>query len=478
MPPKKSSKEPEPTDRATRSRTKPDKPQPKYTYSDEEESSGEEGFNPDIDLTSTGHLPRIPAHLLTAQPRRSYSPTEFDSPTGVTDRTTHRTLFHSIQDSSMSDNEADANGAGARLPPPLPVIQGVSPDMMAMIAAFQQQSQMQAEAAERKQEALRKELHDQAKRAERNRQQDLEQNQAAMKLLIDQMAAMNSARPEKPKSSTARMPAFDIDNDQASFPQWLEKCKAYIISNRLHTISDETERKERIMCDLTQALSMSTLKWLRHRDITNAERENPDVVVKHIEAYIKEATNPVVSVIELVTMKRMPSETADHLIARVHEKLGQCDTNHITDMRDYLGMVGIMVACEPGLRKRMYLDKVDTFAKASAAVKADEHATSHARMAPADTATVYATSSYKRDQKNDRSRSNQRSESKFGPCYRCGKTSHEQQNCYYKDKTCLNCDRTGHIAPVCKQPRRRDNSSGNANRVGAVVDSPPGGWLG
>ena len=108
----------------------------------------------------------------------------------------------------------------------------------------------------------------------------------------------------------------------------------------------------------------------------------------------------------------------------------------------------------------------------------DEEATSHARMTPAETATVYATSSYKRDQKNDRSRSNQRSESKFGPCYRCGKTSHEQQNCYYKDKTCLNCDRTGHIAPVCKQPRRRDNSSGNANRVGAVVDSPPGGWLG
>ena len=51
---------------------------------------------------------------------------------------------------------------------------------------------------------------------------------------------------------------------------------------------------------------------------------------------------------------------------------------------------------------------------------------------------------------------------------------------YFRDKQCLNCDRMGHIAPVCRQPKRRGNqgNSGNANSVGAVVDSPPGGWLG
>ena len=48
MPPKKSARQPEPTDRTTRSRTT-DKPAPKYTYSEEEESF-EDYFNPDIDL--------------------------------------------------------------------------------------------------------------------------------------------------------------------------------------------------------------------------------------------------------------------------------------------------------------------------------------------------------------------------------------------------------------------------------------------
>ena len=52
MPPKKSNKVPEPTDRATRSKTDTEKPAPKYTFSSEEDSF-EENFSPNIDLTST-----------------------------------------------------------------------------------------------------------------------------------------------------------------------------------------------------------------------------------------------------------------------------------------------------------------------------------------------------------------------------------------------------------------------------------------
>ena len=77
MPPKRKT-EPEPTDRATRSKSNTEKPAPKYTYSSEEDLP-EESFNPNIDLTSTGNLPRIPAHLLPPVVRRSYSPTEFDT---------------------------------------------------------------------------------------------------------------------------------------------------------------------------------------------------------------------------------------------------------------------------------------------------------------------------------------------------------------------------------------------------------------
>jgi hypothetical protein len=63
MPPKKSNKEPEHTDRVTRSKTL-DRPAPKYNYSSEEESFSEKNFNPNIDLTSTGHLPRYTSSLI------------------------------------------------------------------------------------------------------------------------------------------------------------------------------------------------------------------------------------------------------------------------------------------------------------------------------------------------------------------------------------------------------------------------------
>ena len=27
------------------------------------------------------------------------------------------------------------------------------------------------------------------------------------------------------------------------------------------------------------------------------------------------------------------------------------------------------------------------------------------------------------------------------PCYRCGKTNHDQHDCWFKDKNCMNCDK-------------------------------------
>ena len=36
-------------------------------------------------------------------------------------------------------------------------------------------------------------------------------------------------------------------------------------------------------------------------------------------------------------------------------------------------------------------------------------------------------------------------------CYRCGKTSHSANDCWFKDKNCRKCNRPGHIERVCRQ---------------------------
>ena len=250
MPPKKANKSPELTDRTTRSKAGTSKSKPKYTYSDQE-SEGEEEFNPNIDLTSTGNLPRLPAHLIRPVPRRSYSPTEFDSPPRG-DKTTNRTLFHSV---NMSDHEEEERAQeAARAAQRQPVIPpGVSPDMVMLMTMFQNQ------------------MADSERRAERARREQAEQQAQAMRLLVDQMASISKSRPEKPKAPNSRVPNFDIDTDQKSFPQWKEKWDAYIIGNRLHTIENDEERNERILCDLKGALTINTLKWFKHRDLTQNE---------------------------------------------------------------------------------------------------------------------------------------------------------------------------------------------------------------
>jgi hypothetical protein len=73
-------------------------------------------------------------------------------------------------------------------------------------------------------------------------------------------------------------------------------------------------------------------------------------------------------------MKHQPYKTADHLNARITEKLNEVNFTVITDLRDYFGMTATIIANDPVLRKHMYLDKVNTYAKAHVAVKADKQA--------------------------------------------------------------------------------------------------------
>ena len=47
-------------------------------------------------------------------------------------------------------------------------------------------------------------------------------------------------------------------------------------------------------------------------------------------------------------------------------------------------------------------------------------------------------------------------------CGRCGQTSHDQKNCYYRNATCYNWGKRGHIAEVCRSgkiPRPHQVSS-------------------
>ena len=42
----------------------------------------------------------------------------------------------------------------------------------------------------------------------------------------------------------------------------------------------------------------------------------------------------------------------------------------------------------------------------------------------------------------------------FHTCYRCGQNNHTPDRCHYKNATCFNCNKTGHISRVCIGPNQ------------------------
>jgi hypothetical protein len=111
----------------------------------------------------------------------------------------------------------------------------------------------------------------------------------------------------------------------------------YICDHNLHLIEDAEERRER-------QLSNDTMKWIANRDLSDVTWHDPAALNQAFEDHIKESSNPTVTIVELFTMKRHPHETADHLNARINEKLNQVDSTVITDLRDYFGMTAKIIA--------------------------------------------------------------------------------------------------------------------------------------
>jgi hypothetical protein len=58
------------------------------------------------------------------------------------------------------------------------------------------------------------------------------------------------------------------------------------------------------MTYLKSALTDNTLRWLKHQDIPEETRKSTEGILDYIEEHIKESTNPIVAVVELLTMKR------------------------------------------------------------------------------------------------------------------------------------------------------------------------------
>ena len=123
-------------------------------------------------------------------------------------------------------------------------------------------------------------------------------------------------------------------------------------------------------------------------------------------------------------------------------------------------MLTLLKAVRPSIRKKMLLQKVDTFEKAITVLLSEEQANADTRQCSGSTseprdAEVFATSAYKKDQRSERQnfstrKSTPRSDYK---CYRCDKKgAHFQNERPAIDKKCNRCDLVGHMGTPAKSP--------------------------
>ena len=294
-----------------------------------------------------------------------------------------------------------------------------------------------------------------------------------IQMLQEQLMLMSARNESGPKSSS-KMPLFDLVKDKETFKLWKSRWDIHIQGHKFDSISNSVERNIKLRAELNSCLSDDTLNWLLNNNFAETDLAKAEFVLNAIELKVNESTNPLIQQVEMSRIVQNENETGDHLVQRIRDISGKCAYDKITNVQDHLNMLTLLKAVRPTIRKKMLLQKVDTFEKAITVLLSEEQANSDARMCsePKD-AAVFAMSSYRREQQSDRQSSSISGRKIPKPdyeCYRCLKVGkHYPNDCPAIDQKCNRCEYRGHFGKACQQSKK-SVPSGRANAIRAYVE--------
>ena len=273
---------------------------------------------------------------------------------------------------------------------------------------------------------------------------------------------------------------FDMVNDEDAFKLWKSRWDTHVQGHKLDKISNPVEQKIRLKAELTSCLSDSTLSWLLNNNFAESDLLCANFILQAIELKINESTNPLIQQIEMSKIVQTEHESGDHLGQRVREMANKCSFDTVKNYKDHYSMITLLRAVKPQYRKKMLLEKVDTFDKAMAVLLSEEQANLDSKQCTStisDGAT-FATSAYKRNQTHERQNfqpPKPKNVSDTVPrgdyiCRRCETPGHFNSSCPSINMICQSCDTKGHTAKAC--PQNRDRApSGHANTIRAYLDT-------
>ena len=138
----------------------------------------------------------------------------------------------------------------------------------------------------------------------------------------------------KPFKIAGCPPAFCIEQDKENFLLWKEDWRCFLFSSGINQIVDDDERNQYAYAHLRGALSMTTKKWLDSIHMTVEEAQNANHLVKLLEAYVFETSNPTQAMVEVLQKDQRSDETVDDLRIYFNQKRRYC-FNGIEDWQDH-----------------------------------------------------------------------------------------------------------------------------------------------
>ena len=318
-------------------------------------------------------------------------------------------------------------------------------------------------------------------RAEHDRKAQQKMYEQQLKVLTQQLTAAKVA-----SKSSSKMPLFDLEKDQENFPIWLNRWQLHIQGHGLTAITNHEERSSRLLMELTASLTDSTLAWIASKGFDHDEMSDYKFILKAMEEKISRTSNPLVHQMELHQLQQHQHESADSLIQRIQEKATKCKLTSIKNVTNHLSMITLIKAVQPEVRKKMLLQKVQTFEDACDILKNEEQATSDSKkfsysqsQSQMQEAEGNAISGYKKDQRVQHnvkfSLPPKEELENFKPacCIRCHSKDHMAHQCPAINKTCSKCQKQGHLSFAClnKSRQRRHSDSEERPRTGRSAES-------
>lgn len=240
-------------------------------------------------------------------------------------------------------------------------------------------------------------------------------------------------------SQMGHISEFNMKTD--NLQTWLERYEAYV------TLNNISENK-RLLLFIT-LLGNEAYTLLRNLCTpTEPKTKGYEELKKILHNYMNLTPNKRTERFKFKDRKQASTESISQYVAELRRLSQYCQ---FTDLEDALCDQLLWGIKDRKIRERL-LTKEDLTYKTCVeiALSMEMAANEVTQLEKTEAAINYTASNHNRKKSSKTKDQEARGSSAKIKCSCCGKKNHSKDNCYFKDKTCNNCGKTGHISPVCR----------------------------